>query len=181
MLVVLCGAAATAVWVPPASRLVLLFLGVTLVAGGAAPLLRGRALRHWRRHSALLTHVDERRIEMPMAGSLPRRFRLPVMRYRYRVQDQTYAGDQVSLDPQSTWVGETDAWGDLTPDEYFWWRQFHAGDQVSVYVDPRDPRRAVLLRRPQSPWQSGALALLAGGAVLIGLWLLLALLAVDVG
>ena len=125
LLAVFCVAFAIIIWVPRASHLVLLFIGLALVASGAAPLLHQGALRGWQRQTALLTHVEEKRIEVPSDG--------------------------------------------------FWWRALKAGDKVPGYIEPHDPKHAVLMRNPDAHWHSQPLTLVVAGVLLIGLWLVLQL------
>ena len=181
LLAVFCVAFAIVIWVPRASHLVLLFIGLALIASGAAPLLHQGALRGWQRRTALLTHVEEKRIEVPEAGSLPRPYRYPAVSYRYSVEGQDYDGDKVTLDPPSAWVGEHNAWGDPTPSDRFWWRTLQAGDKIPVYIDPHDPEHAVLMRNPDSRWHSQPLTLVIAGVLLIGLWLILQLFSEPLG
>ncbi len=131
-----------------------------MIAGALRQSSRGRDTRSWTRTQGrvVAAYVDE--IPGPAEEGGPK-FR-PVVRYTYEARGRTYESEQVSVgsSPVSTSTDREGAQRSLD--------RFPAGRDVDVWLDPADPRQAVLVRGvPRSQVVAG----IAIGIALIGVGL----------
>lgn len=97
----------------------------------------------------------------------------PEVEYEYVANGSIRLGKTVALEKENVWVPEVNAWGDPTSDESRWWLSLQLGDELPVYLNPRNEFEAVLVKDVSSSSRSHYLALLVSG-ILVGLiWLFL--------
>lgn len=123
---------------PRAAALLACGIGSALIVAGLYLSARGRETLGFTRTRGrvVVAQVDE--IPAPAEEGGPR-FRA-VIRYTYEARGRTYESDQVS-------VGSSAGAASSDPAEARRWVARHpAGSELDVWLDPGDPRRAVLVR-----------------------------------
>lgn len=159
---------------PSDAHYVVLAIGGTLLARGILPLRRYRAAANWVEVPAVITRVEECEYEIALSESVHEKYLYPSMEYEYRVDGRPYRARTVSFEKENVWVPMHDASGKPTAATARWWLAMAPGSEVPAFINPRDVSEAVLVRALQKRRRSHHLALAAAGALLIGVWVVLA-------
>jgi hypothetical protein len=127
-------AIAAAATTPTAPRvaIVMAFLGVIATAGALATLIQVERLVMWRSVPAV---IEASRVESVRGSKGSTTYR-PLVTYAYRVGDRTYHSSTVTV------ILESRSWNwasDIA-------RHYRPGASTRAYVNPKDPRRAFLVR-----------------------------------
>lgn len=162
---------ALAMLAPEQLHWLLPLVAIGLGVAGTIPLLRRRALRKWLATRATLTRVDEREqtVIWPPTGKIV--YCYPAVEYRYRVGESSYDADVVAPDLRDVRLPTHNGWGDPNDPAERPWHDWQAGGEVTVYYDPRDPRRSVLLREMTKPRRSHFHALIGAGVAVALAWM----------
>lgn len=174
LIVGLCLAFATVIFLPQHAHWLLVIIGTALFLRGAYPLMQRLRLRHWQEGSAELLELEEQIVAVAEARGQTSQFRFPCARYRYIVDGSRHENDRVAFNERDAWVVEMNAWGDPTPAQSFWWRRLQPGDSIQVFFDPDHPGQAVLTKAMSPRLRSHCLATLLAGLLLIVFWLFVA-------
>lgn len=146
--------------------MVLLFLG-----GGAA--LQYKAQANWIENKAVLKHIKECEEEVALSAYIRIKYFYPVVEYEYVANGATHSGTRVSYEKENVWVPEVNNWGDPTPIEKRWWLSLKPGEQLPVYINPRNAKEAVLIKTVAKNRRSHHFALITGGVIIALIWLFL--------
>lgn len=155
---------------PQHAHYLVLAMGGGLVARGIVPLWQYRALAGWTQRTAVIKRIEEREQAVPLSESTRNKYLYPAVEYEYLANGQPQLAQTVSLEKENVWVPEVDQWGTPTPATARWWRTLAPGDEIPVFVNPRDERKAVLVRTLDRRRRSHHLALVVAGVILLALW-----------
>ncbi|MEW8352752.1 MAG: DUF3592 domain-containing protein [Candidatus Thiodiazotropha sp.] len=171
LITLLCIAAVFLFLAPQFAHHILLVIAAILIGIGAGSLLRYRSQTSWMESKAKLVSIEEQEEEVAISQYSRLKYRYPLIEYEYTADGKPYSGFIVSLEKENMWVPEVNDWGDPTPEQDHWWRSLKPGDDLPVYINPRNHGEAALLKGVSKGRRSHHLALLSGG-ILIGLiWL----------
>ncbi|TAM47416.1 MAG: DUF3592 domain-containing protein [Gammaproteobacteria bacterium] len=156
-----------------AHHILLVIAGALLILGGGA-LLQYKAQTDWVETKAVLKDIKERVEEVALSENLRIKHFYPIVEYEYVANGSTHLGTCISFEKENIWVPEVNNWGDPTPAKARWWLALKPGAELSVYVNPRNEKEAVLIKDVAKSRRSHHLALLSSGIILALIWLFLA-------
>jgi hypothetical protein len=135
-------------------------LGLFFLARGLPGLFRAVGALGWRRAEGQILGAGTLGYTGRAGGGHGRtRMVRGAVSYRYRYEGREYLGDRLSF---GTAIGLNPALASLAGAS-----RYEAGQAVTVFVDPKDPSRAVLRRSAPS---SVVFALLGAGLLALGTW-----------
>ncbi|MES9970737.1 MAG: DUF3592 domain-containing protein [Candidatus Thiodiazotropha sp.] len=173
LIALLCIAFLILAFFPHYAHHLLLVLAAALAISGAGSLLKYKSQRNWIESKADLLSCGEQVEEVHVSEYSKLKHYYPIIDYAYSVDGKSYTGNSASNEKENLWVPEVNSWGDPTPASDRWWSSLKPGDNVPVFINPRDHSEAVLVKDVTKARRSHHLALLIGG-ILIGLiWLAL--------
>lgn len=159
---------------PQHAHHLVLVIAALLVASGWGSLLQYREQAHWKEKKGRVKSIRECAEEVAISEVSRLKYFYPEIEYEYSVDGARFDGTVVSCEKENVWIAESDDWGNPVPADKKWWSSLRPGDDLSVYVNPRNPGEAVLIREAGKTRRSHHLALLAGGILLGLIWLFLA-------
>ncbi len=173
LMVLLSLAFSVMIFAPQHAHHLLLVIAATMLVSGWGSLLQYREQANWIETTASLKRISECEEEVAVSEVGRVRYFYPEIDYEYAVDDRSFESSVVCFEKESVWMPEVSDWGDPIPREDRWWSSLEPGDELPVYVNPRNPAEAVLIRDAGKARRSHHLALLTGGALLALAWLLL--------
>lgn len=150
-----------------------LILGVALIALGVGRLLPYFRARSWLPGTARVLSIAELWSEVALAYNQRMKFHFPNIQYEYQYQGETHKSNRVSFETQNIWEPEVDGWGNPTNKTKRFWASWSNGSTIPIYINPNDPRESVIIRAPNRKRRSHHLAVIAGGTIVLLLWILL--------
>ncbi|MEW8507746.1 MAG: DUF3592 domain-containing protein [Candidatus Thiodiazotropha sp.] len=172
MIALLCIAAVFFYLAPQYAHHALLVIASILMIIGGGSLFKYRSLGSWIEGSAKLVAIEEREEEVAVSQYSILKYHYPLIEYEYSADGRHYGGNTVSLEKENVWVPEVNNWGDPTPEEDRWWRGLKPGDDIPVYINPRNRGESVLVKGSSTSRRSHHLALLLGGLLIALIWLM---------
>ena len=168
---VLCIAFVIVVFNPKYAHYFLLAMSLVFFTLGLNLLFQYKLRLSWEEKKGILKSIQECEEEVAISEYTRIKYFYPVVEYEYTINGNKHIGNTVSFEKENVWVPEVDSWGNPTPSELKWWLSMKAGDELPVYVNPKNENQAVLVKSvAKSRWSHCLVLLLVGG--IIGLiWL----------
>jgi hypothetical protein len=144
-----------------------------LIYYGIKGLLPYYEVRKWVKGSAEICSLKEL-YEMVKDGQYSEtKYYYPLVEYAYNYKGIKYLNNCVSFEKQNIWTSGLNGWGDKLPETNKPWHSWIINESVAVYINPELPQQSVLLPFLTKKRKSHHLALIFGGVLIFGLWLLL--------
>ncbi|MBT2990212.1 MAG: DUF3592 domain-containing protein [Candidatus Thiodiazotropha sp. (ex Ctena orbiculata)] len=156
---------------PEYAHYILLLVAAILIVVGAGSLLNYRSQSSWLESKATLVSIEEHEEAVAISQYSRLKYYYPTIEYEYTANGKFYSGNRVSVEKENVWIPEVNAWGDPTPVEERWWLSLKPGDDLPVYINPRNHDQAVLIKGASKARSSHHLALLLGGMLVGLIWL----------
>jgi hypothetical protein len=160
-------------FLPSYAHHLLLIVSTALISAGIQALSRYTAQSKWPERRAIIKTIKECEEEIALSQYSRIKYFYPVAEYEYLANGVTYLGRRVSLEKENVWVPEVNEWGDPTPMAERWWLSLKPGAEITVYINPKNEREAVLIRCINKNRRSHHLALVIGGLTLGSIWIFL--------
>ncbi len=157
---------------PQHAHYIILLIAALLISIGAGSLLNYGSQEKWIEGKARLISVEEQNEEVAISQYSTLKYYFPAIAYEYTANGKHYSGNTVSHEKENIWVAEVNGWGDPTPREDRWWLSLKPGDDLAVYINPRNHEETVLVKGASKARRSHHLALIAGGILLGLVWLM---------
>jgi len=161
------------VWIkflPAQTHWLLPAMAIALFVAGALQLQRHWTQRRWQSTKATLTSFMECEEVVDGGRGIKATYLYPRVEYQYRVRDTLYTNDAVALDKKNVWMAAHNRWGDPIDPASRPWCDWQIGSELTVFIDPLDPRRAVLIRDITPRRRSHFLALIGAGIAIALVW-----------
>lgn len=152
---------------------VVLIISITLFSIGAFRLNKYNALNKWIKLEAVISSIKEKYKDVALSEYTTVKYFYPVISYGYIINNHSYKSSSVSSNIENIWVCEVDNFGVKTKDENMFWRSLKNGDVIDVYINPNQPKEAVIVNAFSTNYKSHNLALIISGILIFSLWLYL--------
>lgn len=150
-----------------------LILGVALIALGAGRMIPYLRARNWVSGTARVLSIVELWSEVWLTYNVRMKYYFPQIQYEYQSQVGAHKSNRVSFEKQNVWVPEVDGWGNPTDKTKNFWAGWSKDSTIPIYVNPSNPMESVIIRALNKKRRSHHLAFIAGGTILILVWVLL--------
>ena len=151
---------------------ILLVIAGVLLTAGLGPLIKYNEQSKWGREKATLKSITEKE-EIKVIGQYNEKMKYfyPELEYEYSIDGERHSGNTISFERENIWVPETNSWGEPTPEDKRWWHSLSAGDEITIFVNPRNPEETVVYPTVNTRRRSHHLALVLSSIILGLLWL----------
>ena len=173
IIVLVCIAFFIMLALPEYSHHLLLVIAALLVLPGIGALIQYRDQNRWIEKKAKLLRVSEFEETVIVSNSRRDNYFYPDIEYEYEVNGVRVICDRVAFEKENVWVPEFNQWGDKTPENKRWWLPLAEGDELPVFVNPRNHQEAVLIKGVDRTRRSHHLSLVLSGLLLVLIWLFL--------
>ncbi|MES9825549.1 MAG: DUF3592 domain-containing protein [Candidatus Thiodiazotropha endolucinida] len=160
-------------FVPLQAHHLLLVIAAILILIGGGSLLKYRQQNNWLEDKAKIVDIEEQSEIVAIGQYSKLKYFYPVIEYEYAVDGKKHSSVTVAHEKENIWVPEVNGWGDPNPDTVRWWLSLKPGNDIPVFINPKNHSDTVLVKGASKARRSHHLALLLGG-ILLGLtWLTL--------
>ncbi|MEW8067135.1 MAG: DUF3592 domain-containing protein [Candidatus Thiodiazotropha endolucinida] len=160
-------------FLPLQAHHLLLVISITLILIGGGSLLKYKQHNNWIEDRAKIIDIGEASENVAIDQYSMLKYFYPLIEYEYAVEGKKHSGDTVSHEIENVWVPEVNGWGDPNPETTRWWLSLKPGDDLPVFINPKNHRDTVLVKGASKARRSHHLALLLGGVLLGLIWLTL--------
>lgn len=148
-----------------ASTVFLLLIAITLIFFGVRGLLPYLRSRSWKSIDARVVAISERVKEVWLSESVKIGYSFPELKYEYCVGNKKYLADRVAFQLRDIWVPEVNEWGDKTAAGDRFWAKWKVNTIIRIFIDPRKPWSAVIVRDMDGRRFSHYMALIGSGVL----------------
>lgn len=154
-------------------HLILLLIAITLFLVGAYRLLKYHSLNIWPLIKGKILSISENCKEVWMTSTTTLNYYFPEITYEYIYKNKKYESTIVSNNIENIWVPEVNEMGDKTPEIDKFWMPWKKGDKIEIFVNPNNPKEAVIFKHLTEKYKSHNAALIVSGVILAIVWFVL--------